>query len=304
MPEYVACNLCGEIRFSIKFPGTLDRQNLTRIVELHRATSPEFSLHGDIVECAGCGHIYANPRFTEEELASIYARTIDEDYLGELPSRGLTATKNLELLDKHVSMGRMLDVGCSIGVLLDVARKRGWETYGVEPSVWASEFARKRLMLDVFTGTLHDAKLPPNYFDLVILSDVLEHLPDPVAVLREVWEVIKPDGLLWINTPNIGSALARLLGSRWYCVTLPHIHYFSSSTLNVLLREVGFEPVYTRSYGRYFTLGYCIDRLKQFSPPLYTLLRTIAQSLRLGSKVVRIDFRDQMLVYAKKRDLS
>ena len=96
--------------------------------------------------------------------------------------------------------------------MVELAQARGWDAWGVEPSTWASEQARGR-GLHVVTGTLSDAKVPENYFDVVTLWDVVEHLTDPAAELRNVHRVLKPGGVFAIHTIHIESMFARLMAN-------------------------------------------------------------------------------------------
>ena len=88
---------------------------------------------------------------------------------------------------------RLLDVGAHVGVFVDVARRRGWDAWGLEPSRWAVQEGRKQ-GVNLIQGTLHDAELDSESFDVVTMWDVVEHLADPLDDIREAARILKPGG--------------------------------------------------------------------------------------------------------------
>ena len=145
--------------------------------------------------------------------------------------------------------GRFLDVGFGSGILLEAARRANWQTSGVEVAESAVEQAR-RMGFDVFCGTLQSAGYPDNYFDVITASEVLEHVPDPEVVLREIARVLRAGGLLWLTTPHVRGVSAHLLGLKWSIVSPPeHLQLFSVSGLRSMLTENGFRCVRVATEG-------------------------------------------------------
>lgn len=184
--------------------------------------------------------------------------------------------------------GRLLDVGSSVGVLLTVARERGFSVKGVELSEWASEFSRREKKLDVVTGTLAGAALEAESFDVVVVNHVLEHVPDPRGLLAEARRVLKKDGLLAVGTPNLGSVMAALRGGKWRSLRPEqHIWHFTPETLGALLTEAGFEVFFFEAKDNYPD--------KTWGPR--ALLRRL---ISLAS--VALNRSEAMLMFARKRD--
>ena len=144
--------------------------------------------------------------------------------------------------------GKVLDIGCGRGLLLNKLRQRGWDPQGTELSEEAATYARDRLDLPVTTETLEEAHFPDNEFDLVILWHVLEHVPDPRGTLREVGRVLKPGGTLLVAVPNFGSLETRSAGPGWFHLDVPrHLTHFTFRSLSEALGAAGLQ-VHRASY--------------------------------------------------------
>ncbi len=156
---------------------------------------------------------------------------------------------------------RLLDVGCSSGAFLLTARQLGFQVEGVEPSVDAARTARAA-GLTVFTGYLEQAQFPDVGFDAITLIEIVEHLRDASALLRECARILKPGGILLITTPNAHSWTARFMGARWAGYSLNdmggHISFFNPQSMRLLAANSGLEVrrVETRNV-RFFERGQC-----------------------------------------------
>lgn len=144
---------------------------------------------------------------------------------------------------------RLLDVGCGAGTFLEAAGRAGWQAIGVEVSRTAAEHVRAR-GFEVFCGELENANYPDDYFDVAIASEVLEHVPDPRALLEEMARVLRPGGLLWATTPHGRGLSARILGLEWSIVCPPeHLQLFSLKGIKGLLSGTGFSNVEVATHG-------------------------------------------------------
>ena len=144
---------------------------------------------------------------------------------------------------------RLLDVGCGAGTFLEAAARAGWQATGVEVSRTAAEHIRKQ-GIDVFCGELEKANYPNDHFDVVIASEVLEHVPDPKSMIEGIARVLRPGGLLWATTPHGRGISARVLGVGWSIVCPPeHLQLFSVSSIKKLLSSAGFSSVKVATHG-------------------------------------------------------
>ena len=174
------------------------------------------------VRCTGCGLTFLARQPTAAGLAQVYAAEYfesdyhcgheDSPYFACESEQVAAAGVLLAWIERQIPRGRILEVGCAGGFFLKAAAERGWSPVGVEIAASAAQFARERMGLDVRTGTLDDVHLPAGGFDAVYLGDVLEHLPAPLAALREVNRLLRPGGVVMIAGPVTLNSLDRRLG--------------------------------------------------------------------------------------------
>jgi 2-polyprenyl-3-methyl-5-hydroxy-6-metoxy-1,4-benzoquinol methylase len=144
--------------------------------------------------------------------------------------------------------GRLLDVGCGDGTRLARWQCMGWQVEGQEVDATAAERARNLHGLRVHLGTLSALALPGSTFDVVTMSHVIEHVPDPLALLQECHRLLKPSGRLIAVTPNVNSLGHHHFGSNWLWLDPPrHLHLFSPATLGQLGARAGFPSPQTRT---------------------------------------------------------
>jgi SAM-dependent methyltransferase len=252
----------------------------------------------DIVRCRACGHMQLERFPSEAELGEAYGEAASEDYVVEQAGQRETARRVLERIERHARRGRLADLGCWVGFLLAEARERGWETVGVEPSEFASSYARDRLGLDVRTAGLLEAGLPERSFDVVFMGDVIEHLPRPGDALERSARLLAPGGALAMALPDAGSRVARLMGPRWWSVIPTHVHYFTRHSMRTLLERTGYRLLYVGTQPKAFSVRYYLGRIGGYSPPLARTLTAAAGAARLTERLWAPDFRDRMLVVA------
>jgi SAM-dependent methyltransferase len=213
------------------------------------------SIDIQFVKCFGCGHVFTNPQQTWADLEPFYGDyhvfndhqpsdiEIDQTIAGELKDGRINHAK-------VVPGGRYLDVGCGTGRMIRIMSRLGMQAEGVEPAAGAAAAAQQR-GVNVKCSTLEEAKYPDSHFDTITLYDVVEHVPEPTATLRECKRILKPDGEIVINTPNYNSIVYRFARETWRGLDLPHhMHLFSPSSMKIAAERAGLLPfsVITKSY--------------------------------------------------------
>lgn len=261
-------------------------------------TCHEPGLYGDLWRCARCGTVAQPSLPAGGQLLDLYRDTDDAPYLAEEAGRRATARRLLALIERHRPPGRLLDVGCGHGLLLDEARRRGWAVLGLELSAAARAYAREGLGLEVRDATLEG--LDDGDFDAVVLADVLEHLADPVGTLRAAAARLRDGGVLLVVTPDPGSVTARVAGARWWGFLPAHTYLLPRRTLRAVLAGEGLEPVEDRGLRRTFTLRYWLDGLAQRSPPAARALGVLERTA-LTRLPVTLSLGDERVVLARRR---
>ena len=229
----VTCNLCGES----------DSKHLFTVRSFN------------VAKCLNCGLVYLNPMPRPEDIVRVYDRR--EYYCNKgVPEDNPLGYPDYAMLEGHLSFvadellrplrdirrGRLLDVGCGMGIMLSRFRKLGWDTYGVDVSTYATEYARDQLGLKVFTGMVDRLVLPDSYFDLVTMVLTIEHIPDPRGTLAALHRLMKPGAIIIVATHDIGGLWPRTVKERWRHLNIPeHLYFFSKSTLKGMLEDTGFD---------------------------------------------------------------
>lgn len=201
-----------------------------------------------VVRCTGCGLVFLRPRPSPLALGSFYPDTYYP--LDQQPSReaiavaeGLLARITEWRRGQRLQAPSILDIGCGTGLFLHLAQEAGLRVRGIELSESAVAYARAKYGLDVHHGTLKNAELPDESFDIVTMWHVLEHVPDPVEALRRVARLLRPGGLLLLGVPNIDSIEACIFGRRWFSLDAPrHLSHFTPHTLTAALIAAGLMP--------------------------------------------------------------
>lgn len=291
--KYIDCNLCGSSEFGLLF--TVDGY--------------------DIVKCSQCGLVYLNPQPNEQEIHDLYfkqklvrsggSEEILAAYLKDKAKFTAVYKTWLLQIEKYKNKGRLLDIGCAAGFFLNYARENGWEVKGIDISDWAISIARKELELDVIQGTLPEANFPDEYFDVVTMFDVLEHLPNPSCELQIVRRILKRDGLLVVNVPNIDSFIAKINGKHWNKLIPPqHLYHFTPGHLLKMLEKGSFkilsiktnngdpgEMVFSTCVGLANTTSErAVSGFVQFYRKHKGALRWLRRSFQIGAKIISFVF--------------
>ncbi|MCZ4495235.1 MAG: methyltransferase protein [Conexibacter sp.] len=258
--------------------------------------------HGDLLACRECGSVQQPSLPHAARLHQLYRESSDAGYLVEEAGRRATAARLLDLIAEQVPAGRLLDVGCGPGLLLDEARRRGYATVGLELSRSAGRHARHRLGLDVRDVPL-EAFDELGSFDVVVLADVVEHLDDPVAGLERAAHLLRAGGVLCVVTPDPASVTARLAGARWWGYLPAHACLLPRRTLRELLAAQGLvisaDVPAVRTFSARRWVGGLAERLGPVRRPLEHLAARLPATASLSFAL-----HDERVVLAHRVDVQ
>ncbi len=226
-----------------------------------------------LVQCADCEMIYESPRYDSETIVQGYISSQEEGHDSQYPMRVksfyLTLKKLAEIIPAPGAM--VLDIGTAGGAFLDAASQYGYDAYGMEPSADLVERGKVR-GLKIEQGTIENHGFQPGSFDMVCLWDVIEHLPDPKAALEEIRKLLKPEGMLLINYPDIGTWQAKLAGKRYWWILSVHLHHFSRKSISDICGRTGFQAVHFQRYWQVLEFGYLENMAIHYKMPLAKLI--------------------------------
>jgi 2-polyprenyl-3-methyl-5-hydroxy-6-metoxy-1,4-benzoquinol methylase len=214
-----------------------------------------------VVKCDTCGLLYTHPRPDQNSITMLYQKYYDSSGNTRTTSPVQSTLRNNLVLRQLMhfyfgqylsevlrkSRGRVLDIGCGTGGLLQELVQKGCEGYGVELNPDSVKTCREK-GLNVQCGELNTVNFPDDFFDTIIMWHVMEHLPSPKKAFNTVKRLLKPGGRFFIYSPNAGSYVARLFGVYWCGWHIPfHYYHFSPTTVRHLAESCGFSVVKSRS---------------------------------------------------------
>ena len=260
-----------------------------------------------LFRCSLCGFLFVSP--LPPSVADIYGK---DYFVGAKKGFGYvdydtdkgpmipTFKKYLQLIREVLDgEGALLDVGAATGFFVSLAREAGFDASGVELSGHAASRARER-GLDVRRGTLADIS---GTYDVITMLDLIEHVPYPRADVRKAALLLRPGGILAINTPDAGSLLARLMGLKWHLIVPPeHLYYFNRKNIGLLLEQEKFDVVLDTTIGKSFTLPYVLITLHKWTKvSLFARLASMIARMPLSRISIPLNLRDNMFILARKR---
>ena len=193
-----------------------------------------------LYECPKCVFRFSPPCAEPLEVlygSDYFVGTAGEyrDYASEEASHRRMARRYLGRMSTHIAPGSVLDVGCAHGFFLDEARRAGWVVQGVDVSEYAVTAACER-KIPIIQGSFSSVALPNRQYDAVTFFNSLEHIPDPREVERRLAKIVKPGGVVVIETWDWRSWVARLLGLSWHQYDPKYVvSYFSRPAVSALI---------------------------------------------------------------------
>ena len=261
-----------------------------------------------ILSCRRCGNAFVPDSAVPDDLESLYTSayfgggeaTGYPSYEADGPLIERSLRRRMRWLAELAPKGRLLDVGAAYGFGLRAARAEGFDAMGVEISPEAADAARRRAGVPVIAGDFLEVDIPGT-FAVITMFDVLEHMRDPRACIARSRELLAPGGILAIETGDLASPWARLLGTRWYFLDPPqHLSYFTAAGLAALVSEQHLAPTgRVRRFGRWVSLANAAFKLAHNAPGPIARLFARAAARPVGGALY-VNFGDAMTLAARR----
>jgi len=200
------------------------------------------------VECMQCSLTMINPRPVYANILKGYTEDYSQGYINKRDKKIRRAKRRIHKMKKIIPEGRWLDIGCSAGFILSVAKEANYETFGVEIDPLGVKYAREALGLDnIFQGTFEEHQFNENFFDIITLYDVIEHVQDLNETVKELKRILSVNGVIEIWTPDIGHWRVPKALIEWDAIKpSKHLYYFNKNTLPMLLNKHGLKIIKKR----------------------------------------------------------
>lgn len=293
IPQH-ACPLCRADSVA-KWESSLNRS--LRPADL-RITDAGYGDTLALRRCTVCGFIFANGEDLSH-LDELYGEMTDADYIRSRQSR----RRQMQWILDHARRARpaartLLDVGAGLGLMVRTARDAGLEAHGIEPSAHLVEQAKILHDVELTHGVFPHALLEGKRFDIVTLVDLIEHVADPVSVLRASAKALKPDGVCVAITPDASSVPARLLGRRWWHYRLAHVGYFDRTSIKIAAQRSGLCVAQVARAKWFLPIGYLAQRCTEYVPigGLARVARRIAPLRKYSRRTIGLNLHDSLLV--------
>jgi 2-polyprenyl-3-methyl-5-hydroxy-6-metoxy-1,4-benzoquinol methylase len=251
--------------------------------------------------CSRCGLLASSPIPTAQQISAHYqAKFVSGNYetARRYEAEYCRVHRQIAKFVGAEPGQRVLDVGCFTGGLIEVMASLGVDVCGLELQPEAVAIADKRLPGRVHQADVFGKEFPPGPYDIVTMMGLIEHVLDPMAFLSRAYALLQPGGRLFLQTPDAGSMVARLMGSRWPPLApIEHIHLFSRQALRQSLQEAGFSSIRFKRHVKLLPVAYVYEMLSSFGPEWRRAMRPI--QILLG-RVPLPFYAGEMLVSAVK----
>lgn len=264
--------------------------------------SEEKKIFKNLTRCEGCGLIYYKTDSDDLRFNDLYQENyfMGEEYLDYKNDKQIIQKNfrcRLKEIKKHINKGTLFEIGCAYGFFLELAKKH-YLVEGIDITKKPTEYARKRLGLNVKTGNYLDLK-QENKKDIFCMWDTIEHLENPGKFINKISSELKTGGYLFLTTGDIGSMLAKIRGQNWRMIHPPtHLYYFSKKTISELLNKYGFEIIEITHPGVYRSLRQIVFSLFLLKKNKQLITKKIDNILDIP---IYINTFDIMMVTARKK---
>jgi len=293
----------------------VEKKNIYRCIVCGKKQKKQFAYRNfDYYKCVHCGHVTTYPYPTRDDMKKHYskkfkegnyqlARKFAQEYMVVYRSFVHLLEKVLKKENRSIKGTTILDVGCFTGDFLILMKEAGADVYGLELQNDAVKIANKKLHGRVKAADVMTDAFPKVRFDVITLLGIVEHVTDPMKLIKRSTELLKKDGILMVQTPNSSSVLSRLTKHLWPpYAPVEHIHLFSRDSLTKALQQCGYTNITYITHIKKLPLGYVYNQFKNFGPEFYRLLRPFESIISKFSSISLPFYGGEMIMTAQKSE--
>tara|TARA_Y100001936_G_C16075399_1_gene673675 strand:- start:406 stop:1338 length:933 start_codon:yes stop_codon:yes gene_type:complete len=275
-------------------------------------------------QCNKCKLNFISPRLTLSEINKIYEVGYDSKNLHKPPPHDFSLySLFFKTIEKYRLNNQLLDVGCFRGDILFGAKQKSWDVHGIEISEKAAEYGKINYDIDINIGSLFDAKYDSNFFDVISMFDVIEHLSDPSSYLYEINRILRPGGVLYVDTPNFNSINRYIFKEQWSVFFPWHLYYFTPNSLinichknSLIVKKVITEdwgPISTNNVYHSLNSGNKISKtpssnfmkyifkFRSIIKPIYKLVKSLINIPLIVLSKLKINIGSKIILIAEKQ---
>ena len=269
-------------------------ENVSLNPDRFKITDANYGITLPRYKCCNCGFIQCNTTSVTE----FYEKLKDEEYIDSGNQRSLQFVKLLENVERYIPVnGKILDIGAGCGLFLREAMKQGYCVTGIEPSLFLTEIGKKE-GLNIIHGTFPE-NCPSEKYDAIFLTDVIEHIVDPLSMLERLPDYLTPDGKVIVTTPDVSSIMAKFMGRRWWHYRIAHVGYYNKVTLEKIMNRAAMSLVKWNYAKWYFSSRYILERLTRYLPFVKSFTKIAPESLMIPLNL----FDSRLCIFEVKHNL-
>ncbi len=232
-----------------------------------------------IYKCNQCTLQFLSPQLDDVALTKLYSENyylawgLKGDAENESIKHMKISTFNLrlDLISKFRKSGKILDVGCATGYFLEAAKIKGYKSYGVEFSDYSANIAKTKFGdANIFKGTLEECQFENGSFDVIAMSDLIEHVRNPIETLQKAHQLLNEHGIIMIMTPDTSSLSYKLMKQKWTHYKLEHFYYFNKQALQQAALQSGFKLIHYEHAKKSMNIDYLHTQLNVYKNKLFT----------------------------------
>jgi 2-polyprenyl-3-methyl-5-hydroxy-6-metoxy-1,4-benzoquinol methylase len=300
--NYLKCPICNHKKYDVYIESKYSLKKINNKSYLKKIYSSSSSILLDqVVRCLNCNYHYINPRPKTEIILQGYSEVEDQEFITQASGRIQTFKNSLKIILKNINKKELklgLDVGSASGEFLYACKNLHINCEGIEPSKWLVKLGKRKYNIKVSQNNFLKLNNSKKY-NFISFWDVLEHVTELHKAKLKILKLLKKDGFLFINVPDIDSFAKKILGKNWPFFLSVHLHYLNKSSL---LRLFGkeFDLVFSKPHWQILELEYVFDRAIKYFPFL-KIFKIFIKIFKIGKIKLKYNMGQTLFVFKKKK---